>query len=627
MIELGGIVILGILGQWIAWKMRVPAILPLILMGLGVGPIAEYFLGSKLITPIFEAELNRGLFLSNSFFYFVSMSIGIILFEGGLTLRKEEVKKSGSTILKLITFGSLITFGGGTLAAHYVVGLTWNMSFLFAALIIVTGPTVIAPILRNLPLNKNTSTVLKWEGILIDPIGALVAVLVFEFILIGATGHGGEAFTSVAFGEFSKILVVGTGLGFGGAYLLNYLLINHLVPHYLINVFTLALVLSVFVISDLIAHESGLLTVVVMGMVVGNMGIPHLKDILNFKESMTVLLISVLFITLSANISLSDVELLHPNTFILFLIVLLVLRPLSVFVSTYGGILSFKEKLFISMVGPRGIVAAGIASVFGLKLTEKGIEGANMLTPLVFLIVLGTVLFTALTARFFAKKLKITMDHSTGVTIIGANAGARLIAKFLQENGRHVVLIDNSEIKVQRATDAGLQAFKDNIFDENLPDQFDLLDMGYLLALTENESVNLYACNNLQSTLGEHGCYRLMSPTEMKNTDEPPSSNALFDTTVDFLNFSEAARDFPEIHEIHYEDVDELQMLLKKCSNTHERIPLFIRRKNEQFDVIPANRDDFKVDDGMSLVYLGREITEEELEEEKKVMDEELTQK
>ncbi|MGB0932048.1 MAG: cation:proton antiporter, partial [Chitinophagales bacterium] len=504
MIELGGIVILGVLGQWIAWKIRVPAILPLILMGLGVGPIAEYFVGHKFITPIIDAA-GHGLFPANSFFYFVSMSIGIILFEGGLTLKKEEVKKSGTTILRLITVGSLITFLGGTLAAYFVVGLSWNMAFLFAALIIVTGPTVIAPILRNVPLNKNASTVLKWEGILIDPVGALVAVLVFEFILVGAGGHGGEAFTSVAFSEFSKILVVGTGLGFGGAYLLKYLLTNHLVPHYLINVFTLALVLFVFVVSDLLAHESGLLTVVVMGMAVGNMGVPYLKDILNFKESMTVLLISVLFITLSANISVADLQLLDVNTLILFLIVLLVLRPLSVFVSTHGGVLNYREKIFISMVGPRGIVAAGIASVFGLKLVEKGIEGANMLTPLVFLIVLGTVLFTALTARIFAKKLNITMDNSDGITIIGANAGARLIGKFLQDNGRHVVLIDNSEIKVNRAIEAGLEAFKDNIFDENLPDQFDLLDMGYLLALTENEGVNLHAINNLKDTLGEFG--------------------------------------------------------------------------------------------------------------------------
>jgi len=613
MVELGGIVILGIMGQWLAWKTRVPAILPLILIGLGVGPIAEYFFRAKITTPIYNPETGRGLFLSHSFFYFVSMSIGIILFEGGLTLKKEEIKKSGTTILKLITLGSLVTFLGGTLAVHYVVGLTWNMAFLFAALIIVTGPTVIAPILRNVPLNKNVSTVLKWEGILIDPIGALVAVLVFEFIVAGTGGHGGEAFTSVAFGEFSKIVVIGTGLGFGGAFLLKHLLTRHLVPHYLINVFTLALVLAAFVLSDMIAHESGLLTVVVMGMAIGNMGVPYLKDILNFKESMTVLLISVLFITLSANMNVADLELLSNNTLILFLIVLLILRPLSVFISTHGGVLKFKEKLFISMIGPRGIVAAGIASVFGLKLTEMGIPGANMLTPLVFLIVLGTVLFTALTARLMAKKLGIIMEDSTGVTIIGANAGARLIAKFLQDNGRHVVLIDNSESKVNKALDEGLEAFKDNIFDENLPDQFDLLDMGYMFAMTGNDEVNQYACDNLHGTLGEHGTYRLLSLDEMKDQSKSPPKNVLFDRMADFLNFSEAARDFPEILEIPFKNAYEMKTLLKMCKNTHERIPLFIRRLNGDFDVIPANREDFKVEDGTALVYLGRKIMEEEL--------------
>lgn len=211
--------------------------------------------------------------------------------------------------------------------------MSWVISFLFSALIIVTEPTVIAPILRNIPLKKDVSTVLKWEGILIDPIGALVAVLVFEFIVVGK----GYEFTKEALTEFWKIVIIGTSIGFTFAYGLYYAIKRSLIPHYLLNVVTLAAVLFVFVLSDLFAHESGLLSVVVMGMVLGNKNVKELKDILYFKESISVLLISILFILLSANINIDDLFLLNRwETLTLFTIVVFVLRPLGVFISTHA---------------------------------------------------------------------------------------------------------------------------------------------------------------------------------------------------------------------------------------------------------------------------------------------------
>ena len=210
MIELAGIVILGIIAQWVAWRLKLPAILPLILIGLLVGPVSTLFTldGSKLIEPIWNGK--KGLFPGEGLYYFVSLAISIILFEGGLTLKRSEVSNVGPVITKLITVGSVVTFFGAGLAAHYIFGITWQMSFLFSSLIIVTGPTVITPILRNIPLKKDVSAVLKWEGILIDPIGALVAVLVFEFISVGE----GEAYTMTALVEFGKILLFGFTFGF-----------------------------------------------------------------------------------------------------------------------------------------------------------------------------------------------------------------------------------------------------------------------------------------------------------------------------------------------------------------------------------------------------------------------------
>ncbi len=333
MLELASIIILGILAQWVAWRIRLPAILPLILMGLLVGPISilitpEY--GGKWIEPMYNPTTGRGVFAGQSLFYFISLAIGVILFEGGLTLKRKEIRGVGPVILKLITVGSIVTFIGAGLAAHFVMKLDWQISFLFAALIIVTGPTVIAPILQNIPLNRNISTVLKWEGILIDPIGALVAVLVFEFIS-SSSGHA-EPFTAMALKHFFQVVLISLALGSISAYSLYQLIKLDWVPHYLLNVFTLAYVLTIFVFSDLLAAESGILTVVVMGMVLGNLDVPKLKDILSFKESLSVLLISMLFILLAANINLEELELLLDwRCLVLFGIVILVLRPLGVF--------------------------------------------------------------------------------------------------------------------------------------------------------------------------------------------------------------------------------------------------------------------------------------------------------
>ena len=442
MLELAGIIILGILAQWVAWRLKLPAILPLILIGLIVGPLSTLYTedGSKIIEPIWNGD--KGLFPGEGLYYFVSLAISIILFEGGLTLKRSEIKNIGPVITKLITLGSLTTFFGAALAAYFLFGLSWQLCFLFSALIIVTGPTVITPILRNIPLKKDVSAILKWEGILIDPIGALAAVLVYEFISVGE----GQAYTVTALIEFGKILLFGFTFGFTFAHALTFLIKKNFIPHYLLNVVSLSVVLGVFVMSDVFAHESGLLAVVVMGMVMGNTDLPNIKELLYFKESLSILLISILFILLAANIDIADLELIFTwKTIALFLSIVLIIRPLGVFLSSIGSNLKFNEKLFISWVGPRGIVAAGIASLFGSKLLSKGEAGAEYITPLVFMIVLGTVLLNATTARVFAKLIGVFLNKSEGILILGASKVSRLIGDYLHKNDRHVVLIDNNQ--------------------------------------------------------------------------------------------------------------------------------------------------------------------------------------
>jgi NhaP-type Na+/H+ or K+/H+ antiporter len=605
MIELAGIIILGIVAQWVAWRLKLPAILPLILIGLLVGPIATLYTadGEKIIEPIWNG--TKGLFPGESLYYFVSLAISIILFEGGLTLKRSEIATTGPVISKLITLGSAVTFFVAGIATHYIFGLSWPMSFLFSALIIVTGPTVITPILRNIPLKKEVSAILKWEGILIDPIGALVAVLVFEFISI----QGSQDFTQTALIAFGKILIFGFSFGFTFAHALVFVIRKQFIPHYLLNVGVLSTVLLVFVTSDFLAHESGLLAVVVMGMVVGNSKLPNLKELLYFKESLSVLLISILFILLAANINIDQLMLLYDwRTGILFASIILVVRPLGVFLSSAGSKLKLKEKFFISWVGPRGIVAAGIASLFGSKLVARGEIGAEYITPLVFMIVLGTVLLNATTARLVAKWLGVFLKKSEGILIVGAAPASRLIAQYLQDNNRHVVLIDNNETNISKAQDKGLEAITANIFSDNLADNIELNDMGYLMALTGNADINAFAIERFTKQFGENGAFRLIHASE-KGDKSIQNKQNLFSTSDDFISLEETARLFPKILELTFKDNAHYELLMKKALSEDLSIPLFLKSKDGDLKIMPSFQSETEADmAGLKLVYLGKPL-------------------
>jgi len=633
MLELASVIVLGILAQWVSWRLKIPAILPLILTGLAVGPFSSFWTtdGSLFIQP--RAEYGEegavsGLFAGQNLFYFVSLSIGLILFEGGLTLRLRELKGVGPAILKLITVGTLITFVGCGSLAHFIMGLSWQISFVFASLVVVTGPTVIGPILQNVPLSRNVSTVLKWEGILIDPIGALVAVLMFEFVFasfglepsaaIGsiptsavAKGAGGQItseFGLEALIIFLEIVAVGLAMGFAAAYGLFALIKRELIPHYLLNVFVLALVLLVFTVSDEIVHESGLLSVVVMGMVLGNLDVPRFQEIANFKESITVLLISILFILLAANITMDQLLLLVDWRCGLLFLGILVIRPLAVLASTSGSELSLSEKLYIGWLGPRGIVAAGIASVFGLRLVEIGFPGAEFIVPLVFMVVLGTVLLNATTAKIFAKWSGVMLDESNGILIVGANPVARLIAKYLQRNDQHVSLIDRSVANVNAARKDGLEATVANIYNDALKERLELSDIGYLYAMTPSSEVNNFAVRRYGKLFGENGSYRLIASSELNLDAAALPKTGIITYKDDYLNLSEAVRDYPEVHELDIESTEALRRALHELERTERSAAIFFKSHDGSIKLIPSDLDELQVSEGSKLVYLGKAI-------------------
>jgi len=324
---------------------------------------------------------------------------------------------------------------------------------------------------------------------------------------------------------------------------------------------------------------------------------------------LSILLISILFILLAANINIEDLLLIYNwKTAVLFALVVFVIRPLAVFLSARKSSLKLNEKLFISWVGPRGIVAAGIASLFGSKLVKEGVEGAEYITPLVFMIVLGTVLLNATTARLFAKIVGVFLKKSEGILIIGASKVSRLIASYLEKNDRHVVLIDSNHVNIEKAQKAGLEALNTNIYSDALTDNIELNDIGYLMALTGNADINKYAINKFGKQFGENGVFRLVTEEEMNDPTSNPKEG-LFSHTDDFELLTRTVKKYPAIHEIEIKDDAHLKKLIEITVNDKDIIPLFVKDANGELEIISSySLEKRSIEKGYKLVYLGKPI-------------------
>ncbi len=499
---LTGIGVLGMACQLLAWWTRLPAILFLLLTGILFGPV----------TGILKPDLIFGELL----FPAVSLSVAIILFEGSLTLKFEDIKGLGSVVRNLITVGAGVSWAVTTAVTHYLLSFPLEMACLFGAVVIVTGPTVIIPMLRTVRPNSKIANVLKWEGITIDPLGALLAVLVFEFIISSQSGH---AFNNI-FYSFSELVITGIVTGILSALLFGFVIRRDFVPEYLRNIFALIVVCAVFTVSDLIAHESGLLSVTIMGIALANMKDTNIEDILDFKESLSVLLISTLFIVLAARIEISDFNLLGWNAVAVLLIMMFIARPLGVFVSAFGSDLKLNEKLLISWIGPRGIVAAAIASIFALRLEKINYPEASLLVPLTFLIIIGTVVIQSATAKILAGLLKVREPPPTGVLIIGAGNVARSIGKSIQEQGFKVMLTDSNWENISLARMDGLQTYYGNPVSEHAERNLDLVGLGKMLAMSGRSHLDSLASLKFRADFGDKNVYELKSTTEKHGTEK-----------------------------------------------------------------------------------------------------------
>ncbi|MBI4179988.1 cation:proton antiporter [bacterium] len=491
LISIAGILLFGIGAQWIAWRFHLPAILLLLVAGILMGPIFGFLdpdrLFQDLLLPL------------------VSLSVAVILFEGGLTLRFAEIKETGSVVWRLVIVGSAVTWVLSTALGAILLGLSLNIAVLFGAILVVTGPTVILPLLRHVRPNRRVGSVVKWEGIVNDPIGAILAVLVFEAILAGGLQKtGGLAAVGVV-----KALAVGIICGLAGAGILVLLLKRFWIPDFLETPVTLVLVIASFLISNRAQADSGLLAVTLMGILIANQKWVSVGEIVKFKETLRLLLVSCLFIVLSARLDIRTIESLDAGSFAFVVLLIVLVRPLAVICSTLGTGVDFKDKIFMMMMAPRGIVAASVAAVFSLRLAGEGIPSAEMLVPYMFLVIVGTVTVYGLLAAPVARKLRLAVKNPQGCLILGAGPWARDMAKILRDQKIPVMLADSNRVNTQAARMEALPAYRGNILAENIFDTLDLEGIGRFLALLSNDGVNSLACIHFLSIFDKNEVYQL----------------------------------------------------------------------------------------------------------------------
>lgn len=504
-IALGVIVALGFSAQWLAWQLKVPSILFLLLFGILAGPVLGYLQPDTLFGEVLIP--------------FVSISVAVILFEGGLTLKISEFRKIGRVVSLLVSIGVVLTWIVITAGAHWLLGLNFQISVLIGAVLTVTGPTVIGPLLRNIRPQKNVGNVLKWEGILIDPIGALLTILVFEVILIGEVQQAAMAVLT----SFIKTILAGVIIGGMFAYMLALIIKKYWIPDYLHGTASLAFVVVVFVISNAFQQESGLLASTIMGIALTNQKFAPIKRIKDFKEDLTLLIIPVLFILLSARLTIYHVELaLSAGGMVFLLLLILIGRPLAVFVSTFGSGLKTNEKLFVSAVAPRGIVAAAVSSVFALKLAEYNIPQIEYLVPVTFLVIIGSVIIYGFTSPLIAKWLKVSQSDPQGVLIAGGQEWALQLAFALQEKKFNVIIVDTNRQNINKAKMMGLTAYNESIIGDRIIDELNLEGIGKLLALTSNDEVNSLSALHFSEIFDKQNLYQLVPNTAKDEVEFSP---------------------------------------------------------------------------------------------------------
>ncbi|MCJ1908103.1 cation:proton antiporter [Planococcus ruber] len=484
------ILFLGVLSQWIAWRLQLPAIVMMSIAGLIVGPFFGIISPSESFGDLFNP--------------IISLAVAIILFEGSLNLNFKEIKTFSKPVLRIVTLGAFIAWIAGSLAAHYLAGLSIAVSFVIGGLFIVTGPTVILPLLRQAKLKARPAAILKWEGIVVDPFGALLALFAFQFVLF-AMGEESAA----AFGLFFLAALFAVVLGVLAGWGMGRMFEKGQVPEFLKSPMVFAVVLLVFAVSDMVMHETGLLAVTAMGIMMANMNISSINEMRHFKENISVLLISSIFVMLTASLSLEVlIKILNWQIIAFVLAMLFVVRPLSIWLSTIGTDLTTQEKTLIGWIAPRGIVALTVSGYFASTLLEAGFEDAELLTALTFALVFSTVVAHGFSISWLGKKLGLASSEEPGILIIGSSRFNTRLGEILQAFDKNVLIMDPAWGSLQLARQLGIPNFAGEILSEHTEYELDLTPYETMIVATDTDSYNSLVVNNFVPELGRVNLYQ-----------------------------------------------------------------------------------------------------------------------
>ena len=502
--------LLGLLAQLLAWWIRIPSILLLLTFGVALG----FWMNPDDILAKISGDPEMG---AKIVFPLVSLSVAVILFEGGLSLRFSELKEAvGGAIVRLCTVSVAISWLLGSLLAWGVLGIQLKLAILLGAVLVVTGPTVIAPLLRHIRPNRKIGSVVKWEGIIIDPVGAILAVLVFEQLFHGHQAFGADAFS--LWGPMVNILkttLIGLGFGCAASFVLVQIVKRYWMPDYLHGLAFLSTALAVFAASNWLMHESGLVTVTVMGIYLANQKQISIEHVVEFKENLGVFLISCLFIVLGSRLDLGVMGQVGWRGAVFVVLMILVVRPLSIFGSMWKSGLTRNERIFLAFLAPRGIVAAAVISVFALRIMGTAgqdaalIEDAKILVPATFMLIIGTVAVYGLGAAPLARWLGLAESNPQGILFAGADPWIRDIATTLSTAGYPVVLVDTNFRNISDAKMQHLPAYCKSILSDYVNKEINLAGIGRMFALTKNDAVNSIAAKEFSHLFGSKNVFRL----------------------------------------------------------------------------------------------------------------------
>ena len=492
---------LGVGAQWLAWRFNFPAIVLMLIAGVLAGPVLGLFTSAGTIpgTPPMEALFGD--------FYrpIIAVAVAVILFEGGLQLNFAELRGLTRGVRRMVFPGAAIAWGLSAAAAYLIAGLSWQVALLFGGIMVVTGPTVIIPLLRQSKLNARPATLLKWEGIVNDPIGALLAVLVFEFLVFG------DQHASLL--QIVSSIVLASILTGALGYIMGRFVANAFrrgwVPEYLKPPVLLAMVLICFETANQMQHEAGLLAVTAMGITMANSKIASINELRLFKENIAVLLVSGVFIILTANLTFESLQILDWSAFWFILAMLFVVRPLTVFLATIGAGLPLKERLLVGWIAPRGVVAVAVASFFGAGLAAEGYADGEKLIPLAFGMVFATVIAHGFSIGPLAKALGLASKERPGVLISGASPWSNALATKLMEMKIPVLVADKSWRRLRSARLANVPTYYGELLSEVTEHHIDLNRFGFLLAVSGNEAHNSLVSTDLAPELGRAAIYQV----------------------------------------------------------------------------------------------------------------------